>query len=851
LAEHTGHLLATQPTGCSRFFGANLFLLPELLALQASNSLPARGTLMLVTDPKLFQPEHEPAEDNESPKGDISGYLAVVPERGIEGDGAFTYALPASLGAVAIGERVRIPLGRASTPVSGIVVGHVPEKPAKIKIIKPVLAREGTALLPGLVDLAQWMAQYYCCPLGMVLATMLPAAVKKGVGRKRQIVLRPSPDADRPAAEALTPTARDAWAAIVEQFGANTDQWPVLTKKSLTRALGLTSSAPIGRLVKFGMLIEEERAIVKGSMEVELSSQPPEPVPVLTDDQSRAVQAIQQNMDGFAVHLLLGVTGSGKTEVYLRLLARVLEQGRSALVLVPEISLTPQTAGRFIRRFTPQGIGVAVLHSGLTASQRHSEWRRVASGEARIVIGARSAVFAPFPEQTESRLGIMIVDEEHDGSYKQDQLPRYHARDVALKRAQGLGCPVVLGSATPSLESWHNAGTGRYTLVELPQRVGGGRLPRVRIVDLAEERRIRTTERDRQHAIGPTLEHEIREAIRKPIDDGGQILLLLNRRGFAHYVCCADQKCGWKLECDQCTATMVFHKNRLPQGRSGSGGHLKCHHCLSMQELPLQCPRCAKKLILFGSGTQRLEEELCAKFGIDSEKAGGLLRLDSDTMHNARDYFSALERFRTGQVRMLIGTQMIAKGLDFPNVSLVGVISADTALATPDFRAGERAFQLVAQVAGRAGRATAGGRVIVQTMEPRHPAILAAAQHDYRAFADTELEFRKTFELPPVGRMARLIFRDMDPEKAGKRAWEVSREIQTIRADPNAALQKLSIKGPMDAPMARVAGYYRVAIELIAPSAVHIQRVLSALRSRGLIKSDATCAVDVDPISML
>lgn len=776
----------------------------------------------------------------------------MVPERGIEGDGAFTYALPAALGEVSIGERVRIPLGRGNTPVSGIVVGRYTEKPPEIKAIKPVLAREGTALRPGLVELAQWMSRYYCCPLGMVLATMLPAAVKKGTGRTRSLTIAPVPLEQRPAVEGLTPTARDAWAAMVDRYGDDEARWPLLTKKSLARELGLASSAPIGRLVSAGMLAETERWLVKGSMEADLSSMAPEPEPELTVDQKRAVELVLEAGDGFGVHLLLGVTGSGKTEVYLRLLQSVLDRGRAALVLVPEISLTPQTAGRFIRRFATQGVGVAVLHSGLTASQRHSEWRRVASGEARIVIGARSAVFAPFSEEPEVRLGIVIVDEEHDGSYKQDQLPRYHARDVALKRAQMLDCPVVLGSATPSLESWHNARSGRYQLIEMPDRVGGGVLPQVRIVDLAQERRNRVVDAHRQHAIGPILEDHIAQALKRPIADGGQVLLLLNRRGFAHYVCCADQKCGWKLECDQCTATMVFHKNRLPQGRSGSGGYLKCHHCLSMQELPVQCPRCAKRLILFGSGTQRLEDELKAKFGIDTEGgAGGLLRLDSDTMHSAKDYFSALERFRTGQVRMLIGTQMIAKGLDFPNVSLVGVISADTALATPDFRAGERAFQLVAQVAGRAGRASAGGRVIVQTMEPEHPAILAAAKHDYRSFADAELEFRRAFGLPPVGRMARLIFRDEDPEKAGKRAWEVSREIQSIRADPRAELGELSTKGPMDAPMARVAGFYRVAIELLAPSAGQIQKVLTALRSRGLVKSDASCAVDVDPISML
>lgn len=815
-----------------------------------------------MSDDDLFDLGVSAKPDGASPIGDSGRLVSVVPERGIDraggATGAFTYLLPSELGELSVGERVRIPLGRGNRPVSGVVVGIDVDPPEGLTSVKPVLGREGTALGPELVELAIWLGRYYCCPLGMVLATMLPAAVKKGTGRKREVLLEADRGADRAAIAELPPTARAAWDAMVSRFGDDPGGWPRLTKKSLTSRLGLKTAAPLGRLVRAGLLREVERTVVRGSVEADLVSGPPEALPKLTPAQTRAIETVGSDLGRFAVHLMLGVTGSGKTEVYLRLLRRVLDRGESGLVLVPEISLTPQTAGRFVRRFAHEvdadgnPIGVAVLHSGLTATQRHAEWRRVESGEARIVIGARSAIFAPFGEgEGAAKLGIVIVDEEHDGSYKQDQLPRYHARDVALKRAQLAGCPVLLGSATPSLESWHNARSGRYSLIEMPERVGGGVLPKVRIVDLAEERRNRNVDTHRQHAIGPTLEHLIAETMRRPINDGGQVLLLLNRRGFAHYICCADQKCGWKLECDQCTATMVFHKNRLPQQRSGAGGYLKCHHCLSMQELPTQCPRCAKKLILFGSGTQRLEEELAQKFGIAEGEAGGLLRLDSDTMHSAKDYFSALERFRTGEVRMLIGTQMIAKGLDFPGVSLVGVISADTALSTPDFRAGERAFQLVAQVAGRAGRASSGGRVIVQTMEPEHPAILAAAQHDYRSFADAELEFRRAFGLPPVGRMARLIFRDLDPEKAGKRAWEVSREIQAIRADPASGLAELNTKGPMDAPMARVAGFYRVAIELLAPSAGQIQRVLTALRSRGLVKSDASCAVDVDPISML
>jgi primosomal protein N' (replication factor Y) len=545
-------------------------------------------------------------------------------------------------------------------------------------------------------------------------------------------------------------------------------------------------------------------------------------------------------LGAFGVHLLRGVTGSGKTEVYLKVISRALDRGEGAIVLVPEIALTPQVEQWFRARLSPRGVGVAVMHSGLSASQRHAEWERAASGEARVVIGPRSAVFAPV-----AGLGVIVVDEEHDHSYKHEQLPRYNARDVAIKRGQIEECPVVLGSATPSMESWWNATVAtpgeapRFRLWTLRDRVGGGRLPEVAVVDMAEERRRLAGEGVdvSRRMIGPTLAAELSRVVK----DGGQAILLLNRRGYASHLACVQAACGWVMKCDQCDAGMVFHKD----GRLPKGGLVRCHHCLAEQLLPKECPSCARPVGLLGAGTQRVEEELIALFGEGLGLAEGrtMLRVDSDTMATAKDYAGALSRFASGEVKLLLGTQMIAKGLDFPNVRLVGVVSADVGLNMPDFRAGERAFQLVSQVAGRAGRGAAAGRVIVQTFEPENPAITLAAAHDYEAFAAQELEIRRAAGLPPAVRMARIVCREADAAEARERAREVA-----IRLKAN---RELTIVGPMEAPIAKIANYYRWAVEVYAATPGVLQRGLNELRKAGLLKSDSRTAVDVDPQSLM
>jgi primosomal protein N' (replication factor Y) len=410
---------------------------------------------------------------------------------------------------------------------------------------------------------------------------------------------------------------------------------------------------------------------------------------------------------------------------------------------------------------------------------------------------------------------------------------------VAIKRGQIEGCPVVLGSATPSLESFSNAVECRYRLWELPDRVGGARLPRVEIVDLAQERR-------EQAALGlvdprhlSPLSRRLESALQRTLDEGGQAILLLNRRGYSSYVCCPSATCGWVMKCNDCDASMVLHRARVEAGEL-----VRCHHCLAEQKVPRQCPVCARRVMTLGAGTQRLEEDLAAKFPT-LVPGRTLVRVDGDTMRGAKDYFEVLGRFGSGEVRVLLGTQMIAKGLDYPNVRLVGVVNADTALSIPDFRAAERTFQLVSQVAGRCGRGMHEGLVIVQTVNPEEPAIAMAARHDYVGFAMRELGLRKRSGLPPATRMARIVVRDADHGAARARAQELAGLLESVMSPGSRLL------GPAPCAVSRVAGQFRFGVELIAAKATDLQGALSRLRGAGLLKSDATTAVDVDPIALM
>ncbi|UYV11872.1 MAG: primosomal protein N' [Phycisphaera sp.] len=805
-----------------------------------------------MTAPGLFK------DDRPTPAGP---FLAVALERSIDGK-TLTYAPPAESEEAAnalVGRACMAPLGRGGkggTPTRGVIVGVGGAElldgfdPSKVRRL---LAVSDARLPEGVLELGRWIAEYYACPLGMTLAAMLPAAVKKAVGRKERVALRPSePTPNEPLAQArghqrpkdeggdptaipparaggslkLPPTTKKAFVGLGE---IPADAWP-LEERDLVHRLGLKNASPIRRLVTLGLLEEITLTdVVARTQDATPLALDTTPAPTPTQEQEAVIDGVP--LEGFSTHLLFGVTGSGKTEVYLQLLDRVLASGKSGIVLVPEIALTPQLSSRFIARFAPQlgERGVAVLHSGLSAGQRHRAWDAVSRGLARVVVGPRSALFAPL-----TNVGLIVVDEEHASDYKQDQAPRYHGRDAAIKRAQIEGCPVLLGSATPSLESWRNAQLNRSTLWRMPTRApGSAGLPMVEVVDLAEERKASRQRGHRMELLGPTLEI----ALRQTLDDGGQAVMLLNRRGFARVVACPDAMCGWTLNCDSCSAAMVFHRKGVMSRR----GLVRCHHCLAEQMMPKSCPVCAKKTILLGRGTQRLEDELVDMIGLRESE---IARMDGDTMNRAADYQGVLTRIADGSIKVLLGTQMIAKGLDFPNIRLVGVVDADTALGIADWRCQERTFQLVSQVAGRAGRGTKPGRVIVQTLSPDLPSIQAAAAHDYERFAKDELEVRQHAHLPPFTRAAWIVARDRHYDKAEARAHAIAQRLHDAFGD------KARVEGPAPAPLERAHDEYRVGLEVYAASAGILRDGLLKIRAEHGLVSDAHVAVDVDPVSI-
>jgi primosomal protein N' (replication factor Y) len=770
--------------------------------------------------------------------GPPAGHVLVAVERGVDRypDGLL-YGLPPALADITEGDRVTVPLGGGNLVTEGVVVRRAEERdlaglrPERVKLIAERVAI-AKRLPSELMQLARWISGYYCCPIGMTIAGILPAAVRKGIGA----VTRTFVDRTPLAADAVAGLSKKQRQVLEAIETAAPEERP-LELRALLERVGVETPGPVRALETKGLIRLERRSEIEAKFE--RGGHEAGPPPTLTAAQAAVVAAIDPCLgQGFSPHLLFGVTGAGKTEVYIRLIERTLQAKRRVIVLVPEIALTPQTAGRLVSRFP--GHRVAILHSGLTAGQRHRMWAGVASGEAEIVLGARSAIFAPVPDGS---LGLVIVDEEHDGSYKADQAPRYHGRDVAIRRAQLAGCPVLLGSATPSLESWSNATErGVSTLHRLPERAPGLNVPRVDVVDFNEERR---RFRDRRvNVIGPTLRQGLEETLRA----GGQAILLLNRRGYANYIACADQSCEWILECDQCDAGMICHRDRFvaSDGAIGMREYTRCHHCDSEVRLPKQCPVCGKRVSVFGLGTQRAEEEIERLFPSLIE-GKTMLRVDADAMQGEMDFRDALDRFASGEVRVLLGTQMIAKGLDFPNVRLVGVISADTALHLPDFRAAERTFQLVAQVAGRCGRGAAAGRAIVQTFQPKAPPIVLAAKHDYERFAALELSQRSRFGLPPSRRMLRFVVRDPGETRCAELARELAGTARTIAE----GIPGVDIRDPVPCPIARIAGRYRQQVEVFTEAAATLARFVTVMRNSGALALGETVAVDVDPISLL
>lgn len=596
------------------------------------------------------------------------------------------------------------------------------------------------------------------------------------------------------------------------------------------------SAATVKTLEKKGLLTISSESVYRDPHEgIELLKT--EPLPLM-EQQTVALKQIVEAMDEPEPPpvLLHGVTGSGKTEVYLQAISHAMEQGRGAIVLVPEIALTPQTVDRFRARFADRPERVAVLHSSLSDGERYDEWHRIRSGEAQIVVGARSALFAPV-----HHLGLIVVDEEHEPTYKQDEAPRYSARDMAVLRGRLEKCAVVLGSATPALESFANARNGKYRYADLPIRVDDRQMPPIRIVDM----RI-AAEREGKPVL---FSRELVEAIRIRLDRAEQTMIFLNRRGFSASLICP--KCGYVTECDHCSVGMTFHKARA---------RLVCHICGDEKPAPQLCPECKSPEFRYaGAGTEKIEEVMLKLF-----PKARIERMDSDTMRRKNAHRDVLAKFRTGKIDILIGTQMIAKGLDFPNVTLVGVVNPDHALHMADFRAGERVFQLLTQVAGRAGRGEAAGEVIVQTYTPHHPAVQAARRMDFEGFCDQELAFRKELSYPPYTHLTCITLRGKDDPMVGKTAEEFFQTLEAARLHFSASRRKgdadfqglekavpITISPAMPAPIARMRGEYRWQI-LIRAARVKMMNDLIRSASKEMKWPKAVkVTIDVDATSLL
>ncbi len=723
----------------------------------------------------------------------------------------FDYLIPPGMdGMVEVGTRVKVPF--AHRQVLGCVTALSESSAyANLKPLTKIIGRQ-SFVSPKILQLARWMGEYYCCPPELALKTVLPEAVRKEKdGWREQLfvrVLSPEqlPKLSKRQSDVLE-IARQRVEMPMQELLASAD----------------TTSQTLRRLEDKGLIAIAPRITERDpyARETILPTQSMSFNPA----QQKAYDAINAASGDVKnkVFLLHGVTGSGKTEVYLQAIARSLEQGRGAIVLVPEISLTPQTVERFKARFSsgPLQTLVAVLHSHLSGGERHDEWHKIRQGRARIVIGARSAIFAPVDP-----LGLIIVDEEHEHSYKQEEAPRYHARDVAVVRGRMEDAVVVLGSATPSMESYYNAQRGKYQLLELPERADDKKLPIVRVVDMRQVAR--------REKGSPIFSPELKEAIHQRLERKEQTLLFLNRRGFATSMQCP--LCGYVAECPNCSLTLTYHRQ---------AAQLRCHICGHEAPAPKVCPeaKCRNPAIRFaGLGTEKVEATLVKLF-----PNARIRRMDSDTLKRKEDYRRILGDFKTGKIDLLVGTQMIAKGLHFPNVTLVGIVHADLSLHIPDFRAGERTFQLLTQVAGRAGRGDVEGEVFVQAFTPFHPAIQYARRHDYGGFYDQEIDFRKQLNYPPHSRIALLLFKGRSEDKVKFSAMHVRNEVEKWKGD----FPDMILAGPAAAPMARTENKYRYHFLLRTRKISALGGRLAALDATLSLPEEVTMSIDIDPVNLM
>ena len=695
-------------------------------------------------------------------------YAEVIVDLSAEAvDRRFTYAIPEGM-ALRPGMLVTVPFGPRT--LDGFVVNLTDECRLEPEKIKPVLrlSRQEPVVLPDLMALADWMHERYLCNLVDALRLMIPAEMRGGRVREKtlryaHLLLKPEeiPEFAEKNKRALKQLE------IVERLQEGDIETPRL------------DSAALKALEKKGAvaIITHEARRTPTALSDDARTVDPELMP----GQARAVQRLTAALETGGRFLLHGVTGSGKTEVYIRLIREALRQGRTAIVLVPEIALTPQMVSWLHARF---GADAAVLHSALSAGERFDEWRRIRSGEARVVIGARSAIFAPL-----QNIGCIIVDEEHESSYQSDRRPRYDARQIAWRRAADHRAVLVLGSATPSIDTYMRAMPGvrpenRLELIELRQRVHNRPLPEVKLVDMRGEF---------ERGNGSIFSGRLAEELQYCLDGGRQAMLFINRRGYSTFVSC--RKCGYVVKCDQCDVSMTYHR---------AGDMLKCHYCGKTMAPPRTCPSCGSAYIkFFGAGTQKVQEEVTRLF-----PAARVGRMDIDTTQGKDAHQKILDAFRRGETNVLVGTQMIAKGLDFPNVTLVGVVAADMTLNLPDYRSVERTFQLITQVAGRAGRADNPGRVVVQTYDPEHYGIACAAAQDYRAFYTRESANRRLALYPPFTVLARVVFSSKDAAKAERAARDAENALGQFLTQTGQAEDALQCRA-CEAPIGLLRGEFR------------------------------------------
>ena len=810
-------------------------------------------------------------------------------------DIAFTYAIPDYLKQITHrGSRVLAPLGNSKR--EGVIIAlreepNLPDQSIEIKNLADCLD-EIPAFSNELLQLTQWMAQYYLSSHGEALNCALPGAIRS---HRRRVVRAIATDAQieplrkrAPLQAEILSTLRAAGDISPSQLarrihGGNARLQPALlslrqkglieirtdlttktkpktikvaslakspteielavellsrrAKKQseiLRRLLNVKTPIPTSEITKQAQTsiavlnqLAEKKLIDIESVKVlrnplSLAPVSPTQAPTLNADQFAALKAIRGaiEINQHAILLLHGVTGSGKTEVYMQAISNVVERGRSAIVLVPEIALTPQIVSRFVSRF---GTRVAILHSNLSDGERFDQWHRIQMGDADIVVGARSAIFAPV-----TNLGIVVVDEEHETSYKQeDSAPRYHARDVAAKRSELANCPLVLGSATPSLESFYRAQRGEYHLLRLPSRVKNIKLPPVRIVDMCDE-----LKRDNRTIFSMPLRNAIEDRLAK----NQQIILFLNRRGFASHVFC--RACGFVERCDNCSISLTFHFDTKL---------MMCHHCGDERATSALCPQCGSAYMrYFGLGTEQVEQDTIKAFPQARVK-----RMDADSTSRKDAHQKLLDAFKSREIDVLVGTQMIAKGLDFPNVTLVGVISADTALNFPDFRAGERAFNLLTQVAGRSGRGDAGGEVIIQTYMPAHYSVQASKTHDYQNFYRQEIAYRNELFYPPLTHAAILLLRGEVETEVIRLAGTILERLKTLKTQ---RFSDVEILGPVPAPLSKIMGKFRWHFFLRHSNAGKLREFLQqAVRGDAspAIPKNIDLVVDIDPVNVL